>query len=127
MSVQRQQLGKLGEDVALEHLQAQGYVILVRNYRTDFGEIDIIAQDKNALCFIEVRTRISQEQGHPLESITSDKKSKIIRSSMCYLGELNLWESEIRFDVVSVIPEEEGRFQVEIVQDAFQWEGDENL
>ena len=127
MTVHRQQLGKLGEDLALAELQTRGYALLTRNYRTGFGEVDIIAQDKNTLCFVEVRTRMSEDQGHPLESITPEKKRKLIRCAMCYLEESGKWESETRFDVVAIIPQEEGQFGIEIVRDAFSMDPEENL
>ena len=74
MSIQRQKLGRRGEEAAAEFLTQQGYQILDRNFRTPTGEIDIIAQEKDTLCFVEVRTRTADWPGHPFESILPSKK-----------------------------------------------------
>lgn len=94
--------GKNGENYAAGLLKAKGYKILVKNYRCPFGEIDIIARDKNTLCFIEVKSRSSWEFGRPQEALTRAKQKHISRAALCYLKENKLLDREARFDVVSI-------------------------
>lgn len=69
-----QQLGKLGEAVAAKYLEKEGYLILQRNYRTRYGEADIIAARGNELHFVEVKTRCGDSCGSPAESVTREKR-----------------------------------------------------
>lgn len=82
----KQQLGKLGEDVAQQYLEKKGYRILCRNFRCRAGEIDIIASKGNSLHFIEVKTRQTDQFGHPAESITGKKKSHMKAAAYSYLS-----------------------------------------
>jgi putative endonuclease len=94
---------KLGEDKACEYLQKLGFKILERNYRKTYGEIDIIAIEKDILCFIEVKTRTSNLFGSPLEAITPWKLRSLIKTAQYYkMTHHNLPES-LRIDAVSVI------------------------
>ena len=94
---------KLGEDKACEYLQKLGFKILERNYRKTYGEIDIIAIDKDVLTFIEVKTRTSNQFGSPLEAITYWKLKSLIKTAEFYkMTHRNLPES-LRIDAVSVI------------------------
>ena len=96
-------IAKLGEDVACDHLKKLGFKILERNYRKTYGEIDIIAIEKNVLSFVEVKTRTSDLFGSPLESITPWKLRSLIKTAQYYkMTHLNLPES-LRIDAVSVI------------------------
>jgi putative endonuclease len=94
---------KLGENKACEYLQKLGFKILERNYRKTYGEIDIIAIEKDVLCFIEVKTRTSNLFGSPLEAITPWKLRSLIKTAQYYkMTHHNLPES-LRIDAVSVI------------------------
>ncbi len=77
----KQRLGKQGESLAARHLQSKGYRIIARNFRTRNGEIDLIATNRNTLVFIEVKTRIGNLYGEPLESITPWKIRALIRTA----------------------------------------------
>jgi putative endonuclease len=66
-------LGSKGEDLAVRFLEKKGYRILSRNFRTPVGEIDVIAEDRNTLVFIEVKTRTDDSFGHPFEAVTFRK------------------------------------------------------
>lgn len=96
-------LGRQGEITAVSHLVEKGYRILHRNYRYRRNEIDIIAMDKNTLCFIEVKTRSSDVKGHPLEAVAPDKQKEIIRAASAYLTGLPGPEPDCRFDVIAII------------------------
>jgi len=96
-------IAKLGEDKACEYLEKLGFKILERNYRKTYGEIDIIALDKDILVFIEVKTRTSGQFGSPLESITPWKLKSLIKTAQYYkISHKNLPES-LRIDAVSVL------------------------
>lgn len=98
----RQLRGRQGEQVAEEFLRAQGYVILVRNYRVSFGEIDIIARDRQTLIFVEVRTHTGDAFGDPLASVNLRKQRQIAKAALHYLARNGLLEREARFDVVGI-------------------------
>jgi len=112
-------LAKIGEDMALEFLKNKDYKILERNFRTILGELDIIAKDKETICFIEVKTRTSDKFGLPQESVNRLKQRKMSQSAMIYLKDKNLLEKPARFDVVSILnPQQDAK--IDLIQDAFE-------
>lgn len=111
--------GKFGEDAACVALRKQGYHILARNYRTHFGEIDIIASDKGVICFIEVKTRTNIHRGLPAESVHGYKQRQIAKSALAFLQEKKLFDKKARFDVVSVLQSEDN-CDVTIIPHAFE-------
>ena len=119
MSKDNINLGKAGEETAARILKENGYKILKCNYKTRFSEIDIIARDKDTICFIEVKTRYSDRFGAPFESITLLKQKKIFQSALCFLKENNLFNRKARFDVVSITFRDE-KAQPELIKNAFQ-------
>lgn len=122
MTIERIHLGKQGEREAVKLLQSEGYQIMECNFRTKLGEIDIIAQDNDTICFVEVRTKTSPEEGHPLESISPHKCRKLTQAAWCYLKEKDLTEAHARFDIVAVMPLEDGEYKTELVKNAFEVE-----
>ena len=94
--------GVLGEQIAKNHLQKQGYLIIKQNYRAGKSEIDIIANDNDTIVFIEVKARSSNIYGTGLEAITQAKKSMLIQGAYAYISENNLFESKMRFDAIEV-------------------------
>ncbi len=96
-------MGKQGEEAACQFLEARGYRILDRNFRTRFAEIDIIAEYEETVIFIEVRTRRSARYGSPGESVGRAKQKKIITGAMQYLREKSLHDYRIRFDIVTLL------------------------
>ncbi len=115
----RQALGKMGEDIAVDYLEKQGYQILLRNYRCNFGEIDIIAQDKKELVFVEVKTRRNTNYGMPFESVTKVKQQRIRKVALHYLQETRPGTFDLRFDVVSILVEGEKSIEIEVIKNAF--------
>ena len=73
------EIGAYGESLAKNFLRDQGYYILEENFSCKIGEIDLIARDENYICFIEVKTRYSQDYGTPAESITYRKRKKLYK------------------------------------------------
>ncbi|MEO0108231.1 MAG: YraN family protein [candidate division WOR-3 bacterium] len=97
-------LGKRGEEIAACYLKKLGYEILGRNLRFQGGEIDIVARHRDVLVFVEVKARRSADFAPPIESVRQKKQKRLRWLAECYLAEHpDLPDSEIRFDVVSVV------------------------
>jgi len=94
-------LGKKGEDIAVEYLKSRGYEIVERNYKFNNKEIDIIAQDRNYLVIVEVKSRTSNIVDNLEELITEQKQKFLIEAADNYIKENNI-DTEARFDVVIV-------------------------
>lgn len=114
MNNRRIELGKKGEDISVRFLKKQGYEIIERNYRCSLGEVDIIAKDKRTLCFVEVKTRRTEQYGMPQEAIDRYKRDKLARVALTYLKQKRIRNQDVRFDVVSVYPD-----RIELIKDAF--------
>lgn len=97
--------GRAAESQACDHLSAQGYQILARNYRVQGAEIDIIAMHESTIAFIEVRARASIRNGTPRETVTPAKQRRICMAALCYLQSENLSEAAVRFDIIEILPE----------------------
>ena len=102
MTVQRQQLGLFGEDIARAELERLGYQILDRRYRSRFGEIDLIAQDEATVVFVEVKTKTDSKFGDPAEMVTLQKQRRLVSMAEEYVSGHALHSTPCRFDVVSV-------------------------
>ncbi len=118
----RQQLGDLGERLAVTHLERAGYVIEKRNVRYPVGELDVVARDGGVLCFIEVRSASSTDWGGALASITYRKRRRVIRAAEWYLQHRPDAPEEVRFDVVAVQWAEQKEPTVELIKNAFNAE-----
>lgn len=126
MSRQKNDLGAQGENIAVRYLQNKGYRIVARNYRTRFGEIDIIAEQGPDLVFVEVKTRTSVLFGSPLDSVNGSKQKQLSRVALDYMNKKNCQNRPARFDVVGILvknsgPSREGEITVELVRDAFDF------
>ena len=98
-----QQAGFAAEASARDYLISQGLCWVASNYRSRAGEIDLIMQDKKYLVFVEVRARTSAKFGSALESVTWQKRQKIIKTALHYMTSNNLYNKySCRFDVVSI-------------------------
>ncbi len=122
MTQQRIDLGQYGENTAAHFLERRGYQILESNYRTRFGEIDIIAKEKDVICFVEVKTRTTPSHGNAFESVTPQKQKKLVRLALGYLEKNNLLDVAARFDVVAIDPHDPQHPQIQIVKNAFEIE-----
>ena len=99
--VHKKVLGKKGEKLVEEYLKKQGCKILKRNYRTPFGEADIIAQDGDEIAFVEVKTRSSDSYGAPAEAVTRQKRERYMQIAKFYWVSSGK-EPNARFDVAQV-------------------------
>ena len=96
-------LGRLGEDLAAAELQRAGMRIVARNWRCDAGEIDIVAVDGTTLVICEVKTRSSTRYGAPVEALTPSKVERIYRLASIFRRSHRVGAARVRYDVVSVL------------------------
>lgn len=96
-------LGDKGERAAVRFLKQLGYSIISRQYRTDQGEIDVIALDGESVVFIEVKTRKSDAKGQPFEAVTLQKQKQLTRLAGVFLKKQQLLSQPARFDVISIV------------------------
>lgn len=112
MTEQRQRLGQAGETLAAEHLSRRGFRVLERNYRTRWGELDIVAYDGHEIVFCEVKTRrASVGPVWPLEAVHPRKRSQVRRMASCWLSERtdHPFARAIRFDAIGIVLDQAGQ------------------
>ena len=115
----RDLLGPWGEALACEYLRRRGCRIVACNYRSRFGEIDLIAWDGPVLCFVEVKTRTNVDMALPREYVTLQKQNKLRKTAMLYLAEKQL-DCCARFDVAEVYAEHGfEEVHIEYIKNAF--------
>ncbi|HEY44422.1 MAG TPA: YraN family protein [Anaerolineae bacterium] len=100
--MKRHHIGAWGEDIASQYLEAKGYQIRARNWRTQEGELDLVAQDGETIVFVEVKTRTSKDFGWPEESVTPVKRHRLQRAALAYLLDQDLSDIFWRIDVVAI-------------------------
>jgi putative endonuclease len=119
----RQRLGRLGEELAAQHLVRRGFRIVERNYRTRWGELDIVAYDGKALAFCEVKTRRMSDSGRsPLEAVRGLKRSRIRKMAGHWLIERTdrPYADVLRFDAIGVVCDLSGKLVcIEHLEGAF--------
>lgn len=93
-------IGLIGEWKAARHLKKQGFSILQKRYRTDHGEIDLIAKDGDTIVFVEVKHRPSGRMGEGFQAIDKQKKKRLHYAAACYLASRP--HSSVRFDAVEI-------------------------
>jgi putative endonuclease len=103
----RHTLGRLGERLAAEHLERLGYRVVARNYRTRFGELDLVATDEDVLVFCEVKTR---RAGDPWDNLGEAKRRQVRSMARVWLSEADERPrtSQLRFDAIGVVIERDG-------------------
>ena len=111
------ELGKLGEDLAVQYLTDKGYEILERNWRNIHKEIDIIAKEGDDLVIVEVKARQTDEYGDPDIAVTKRKQRMLIAAANAYITRKGL-DVETRFDIVSIVFKD-GEPVIEHIEDAF--------
>lgn len=111
------ELGKLGEELAVDYLQKEGYEILETNWVFQKAEIDIIASKGEIIAVIEVKTRSSIEFGLPQDFVKPKKIQLLVKAINEYIISNNL-DSEVRFDIISIYKEGKN-FKIEHLIDAF--------
>lgn len=114
----RKALGDWGERVAAEYLRNQGYHIIATNYRTGFGEIDLICKHEEIWCFVEVKTRRNLRYGFGYQGVTHVKQQRMILTAQSYLNQAGLCEVPVRFDVVSIDWISDTEYRIELIKNA---------
>lgn len=112
-------LGERGEMLACRFLAGKGYKILEKNYRCPLGEIDVIAEKKGKLAFVEIKTRSSARLGEPAEAVDLRKQKKLVRLARWYLKEKQKSDGPAFFAVVSVIWDGTNEPAVRLIENAF--------
>lgn len=115
--MKRKELGAIGEKLAKNFLKKKGYRIRETNFRCREGEIDIIAEQKDYLVFVEVRTRTTSGFGRPEESVTFAKKEKLIASALAYLDSHQNLPENWRIDFVAIELDQKGKAtRIELIE-----------
>lgn len=117
-------VGQIGEELAAQFLQKKGYRLVLANFKVPVGrnsrgvsvtgEIDLIALDDNVLCFVEVKTRSSDEFASPLAAVDLRKQRQIIRTAKVYRKIFRISEIKFRYDVVSIVLVKDSRPKIEL-------------
>ena len=95
-------VGQEGEERASKYLMENGYCIVERNFRTKYGEIDIIAAKGGAVAFVEVKTRLFESCGQGRESVTAAKRQRIRNCAMCYIAICGREFEAVDFQVIEI-------------------------
>ncbi|MDM1553995.1 MULTISPECIES: YraN family protein [Chryseobacterium] len=111
--------GKIAEDMAASYLLKNGYKILARNFRFQKSEIDIIAEKNELIIIVEVKARSTDAFMLPQEAVTKTKIRSIVLAANHYLEEFDI-QNEVRFDIISVLPDESKNLRIDHICDAFQ-------
>ncbi len=111
------ELGELGEDLAVEELEKNGYEIMERNWRYKKAEIDIIARKNEVLAIVEVKTRSSDYMGNPQDFVTPKKIKMLVEAVNEYVVSKDL-DVEVRFDIIAIIINQ-NKLTLEHLEDAF--------
>ena len=108
----RQHLGRIGEDLALAHLERLGYALVARNHRTRYGELDLVVFDGTTLVFVEVKTRRTNGSGRgPWEALHERKRRQVRRMAAAYLLEVTdrPHSPDLRFDAIGIVIDAHGK------------------
>ena len=111
------ELGKKGEQLAVDYLLEKGYKIIEKNYRYLKAEVDIIAQQKNTLAVVEVKTRSSDVFGSPQDFVNPKKIKLLVKAIDAYVTSRDL-DVEVRFDIIAIL-KDKNDFKIEHLEDAF--------
>ena len=116
---ERDALGQRGENVAARYLRNSGYTIIVRNFRCNLGEIDIVAKDGKTLVFVEVKTR-TVDDPTPEDQVNTVKRHQLTKAAKLYLTRYGVPQPPARFDVVAIIWPEGREPQIRHTPHAFE-------
>ena len=113
------EFGKLAEDLAADFLAKKGYKILVRNFRFQHHEIDIVSEFQDLIVVTEVKARSYDTLIEPQEAVNKRKIKSIVQTADFFMTD-NQIDKEVRFDIITVIPDKTGALQITHIEDAFQ-------
>jgi putative endonuclease len=117
------ELGRHGEEAAYFYLRRHGYIVVARGWRSGKvrGDLDLVAWEKDVLCFIEVKTRTSRSFATAESSVDEDKTRVLRRMARQYLHMLPIAPNQVRFDVLSIYFEVEKPADYQLFRGAFGW------
>lgn len=110
-------LGKKGEQLAIDFLIEKNYSIIEHNYRFEKAEVDIIAQKKDILAIVEVKTRSTTDFGNPQDFVKPKQIKNLVKAVDEYVT-VNDLDVEVRFDIIAIVKEKDG-FKIEHLENAF--------
>lgn len=113
------ELGKLGEELAVGFLEKNGYKIIETNWRFQKAEIDIIAQKENTLAIVEVKSRSNADFGLPQDFVKPSKIKLLVKAANEYVTLKNT-DADVRFDIIAILKDGK-KFQIEHIEDAFYY------
>jgi len=114
---QHNELGKKGEQLAVDYLIKKGYTIVERNYRFQKAEVDIIAKLNETLAIVEVKTRSTADFGNPQDFVKPKQIQRLVKAVDEYVTANNL-DVEVRFDIIAIVKQDR-RFNIEHLENAF--------
>jgi len=114
---QHNELGKKGEQLAVDFLIENGYKIVERNYRFDKAEVDIIAKKEDTLAIIEVKTRSTSDFGNPQDFVKPKQVKRLVKAVDEYVT-VNKLDIEVRFDIIAIVKNKKG-LNIEHLENAF--------
>jgi putative endonuclease len=118
------EIGRQGEEIAAQALEAHGYVLVERNWRCPAGEVDIIARDGETWVFVEVKLRQGEDFGSPEEAVTGAKQERLLQAALVYLAEHDLRDVAWRIDVVAISLASDGKVRrLALYKDAVRADG----
>ncbi len=123
----RRARGREAEDLAAAFLEARGFEILDRNHAIKLGEVDLVAREADVLCFVEVRSRTSEAQGGPEETVGPQKARRVVAAATDWATRNGGLDRAIRFDVVAVTLLEAEAPRIEHFRGAFDADGGPGL
>jgi putative endonuclease len=117
-------LGARGARAAARFLQRRGYIIVARGQRDRLGELDLVAVDGRTIVFVEVKTRSSNDGGHPADAVDQEKQRRLTRAALAFQKQHDLLEYPARFDIIAITwPVNTSRPHIEHFRHAFQAQG----
>lgn len=114
------QIGRSGEEMAAEYLARAGYKIIERNFHSQQGELDLIAEEGEFLVFVEVKNYSCKSFGSPLGAVRRNKKESIIHAARTYIYKKNISGRYCRFDVLAIYRRPDGSRAFDLIRDAFR-------
>lgn len=115
------EIGDEGEELAVAYLESKGYTVFERNYHFEHAEVDIVAYDgESYIIFVEVKRRSSNRYGKPEEYVDKEKIANVYKAAEAWLYERKLNGSPVRFDVVSIVQQDDEAPDITHFEDAFR-------
>jgi uncharacterized protein (TIGR00252 family) len=119
LSKDRLRLGRLGEELALKVVKQMGYKKIIRNYRCDLGEVDLVARDGDTLVFVEIKTRRDKSLAAAKEAVDMRKQRQLSKVALAFMKANDCTDAKARFDVVAISVGGK-QPQIEVIQNAFE-------